>query len=51
MQDQEAPPAEEGETGGVGDAVAAATLPAGPDATNSTVEFTPRLWTTVIGLR
>lgn len=47
MQDQDAPPEEEGETGGGVAAVrAAGTREAVRDATNSTQGFTPLPWTT-----
>jgi hypothetical protein len=52
MQDQDAPPVEEGETGGgVGVVRAAETQAAVPAATSSTAEFTRRRWTTAIALR
>src|SRR6266542_5994865 len=49
MQDQDAPPVEEGETGGGVVAVPKAATPqAAPAAINSTVAFTALLWTIAI---
>jgi len=51
MQDQDAPPVEEGETGGgVGVVRVAQTQVAGPAAINSMAGFTPLPWTTAIVL-
>ena len=49
MQDQDAPPVEEGETGGGAVVVRAAETQADSAvAISSTAAFTPRRWTTVI---
>ncbi len=49
MQDQDAPPVEEGETGGgVGVVRAAETQADSAVAINSIAAFTPRPWTTAI---
>jgi hypothetical protein len=51
MQDQDAPPVEEGETGGgVGVVRAAQTRVDGQAETSSMVGFTPLPWTTAIAL-
>ena len=52
MQDQDAPPVEEGETDGGVVAVQEAGIPVVVRAAiNNTRAFTPRLWTTAIALR
>src|SRR6266567_2664944 len=52
MQDQDAPPVEEGETGGGVDVVRAAqTQAVGQAAINSMAEFIPLPWTTAIARR
>jgi hypothetical protein len=52
MQDQDAPPVEEGETGGGVDVVPEAVIQAAdPGAINNMAEFTLRRWTTAIELR
>src|SRR5438034_10712397 len=47
MQDQDAPPVEEGETGGGVAVVPEAGIPLAAAAITSTMAFTTRLWTTV----